>query len=38
LFYLPRLFVNHAMAEEEVLRDRLSVMESKLYRFITPCT
>lgn len=36
LFYLPRLFVNHAMAEEEVLRDRLSVMESKLYRFITP--
>jgi len=36
LFYLPRLFVNHAMAEEEVLRERLSVMESKLYRFITP--
>jgi len=36
LFYLPRLFVNHAMAEEEVLRDRLSVMERKLYRFTTP--
>ena len=36
LFYLPRLFVNHAMAEEEAVRMRLGVMESKLYRFITP--
>ena len=36
LFYLPRLFVNHAMAEEEAVRARLAVMEAKLYRFITP--
>ena len=36
LFYLPRLFVNHAMAEEEAVKTRLGVMESKLYRFITP--
>jgi putative membrane protein len=36
LFYLPRLFVNHAMAEEADVRARLLVMEGKLYRFITP--
>ena len=36
LFYLPRLFVNHAMAEEDDVRARLVLMESKLYRFITP--
>jgi putative membrane protein len=36
LFYLPRLFVNHAMSEEESVRERLALMESKLYRFITP--
>jgi len=36
LFYLPRLFVNHAIAEEEAVRARLVLMESKLYRFITP--
>ncbi len=36
LFYLPRLFVNHAMAEEEAVRARLALMEAKLYRFITP--
>lgn len=36
LFYLPRLFVNHAMAEEEAVKARLTLMESKLYRFITP--
>jgi putative membrane protein len=36
LFYLPRLFVNHAMAEETEVRARLALMESKLYRFITP--
>jgi len=36
LFYLPRLFVNHAMAEEETVRERLTLMEKKLYRFITP--
>ena len=36
LFYLPRLFVNHAMAEEEEVRTRLLLMERKLYRFIMP--
>ena len=36
LFYLPRLFVNHAMTEEEAVRERLALMEKKLYRFITP--
>jgi putative membrane protein len=36
LFYLPRLFVNHAMAEEKDVKARLMLMERKLYRFITP--
>lgn len=36
LFYLPRLFVNHAMAEEDDVKARLMLMERKLYRFITP--
>jgi putative membrane protein len=36
IFYLPRLFVNHAMAEEEDVKARLALMEGKLYRFITP--
>ena len=36
LFYLPRLFVNHAMAEHEATRRQLAVMERKLYRFVTP--
>jgi len=36
IFYLPRLFVNHAMAEEDDVKARLALMENKLYRFITP--
>ena len=36
IFYLPRLFVNHAMAEEEDVKARLALMEGKLYLFITP--
>ncbi len=36
LFYLPRLFVNHAMAEEKDVIERLEVMEHRLYRFIFP--
>jgi putative membrane protein len=36
LFYLPRIFVNHAMAEEEATRARLGLMEAKLYKFVTP--
>ena len=34
LFYLPRLFVYHAMAEDAASRERFKVMESKLYRGI----
>ena len=36
IFYLPRLFVYHAMSEDQATRDQLKVMEGKLYRFITP--
>lgn len=36
LFYLPRLFVNHAMVEDAATRERLALMEHKLYRFMTP--
>lgn len=36
LFYLPRLFVNHAMATEPSEIARLKLMERKLYRFMTP--
>ena len=36
LFYLPRIFVNHAMATEPAEIARLKLMERKLYRFITP--
>ncbi|MBS7664187.1 protoporphyrinogen oxidase HemJ [Pseudomonas lalucatii] len=34
LFYLPRLFVYHAMSEDEASRERFCVMERKLYRGI----
>lgn len=34
LFYLPRLFVYHAMSEDETSRERFKVMERKLYRGI----
>ncbi|HQR51401.1 MAG TPA: CopD family protein [Methylophilaceae bacterium] len=36
LFYLPRLFVNHAMVEDQAASERLQLMERKLYRFMTP--
>ena len=36
LFYLPRLFVNHAMATERAEIERLKLMEHKLYRFMAP--
>ncbi|MDP2784696.1 MAG: CopD family protein [Sulfurimicrobium sp.] len=36
LFYLPRLFVNHAMVEDQATAERLKLMEHKLYRFMTP--
>jgi putative membrane protein len=36
LFYLPRIFVNLAMAREVAERERLLLMAHKLYRFVTP--
>ncbi|RXZ43890.1 CopD family protein [Crenobacter cavernae] len=36
LFYLPRLFVNLAMAETDAERTRLLLMAHKLFRFMTP--
>ncbi|MBT8445847.1 MAG: protoporphyrinogen oxidase HemJ [Gammaproteobacteria bacterium] len=34
IFYLPRLFVYHAMSEDEISIERFKVMERKLYRGI----
>ena len=34
LFYLPRLFVYHAMAEDEISNERFKLMERKLFRGI----
>lgn len=34
LFYLPRLFVYHAMAEDALSKERFCIMERKLYRGI----
>lgn len=34
LFYLPRLFVYHAMSEDRASRERFKIMERKLYRGI----
>lgn len=34
IFYLPRLFVYHAMAEDKLSIERFKVMESKLYNGI----
>jgi protoporphyrinogen IX oxidase len=36
LFYLPRIFVNHAMETNIEAIQRLSLMEQKLYRFMLP--
>ena len=36
LFYLPRIFVNLAMATEPSELARLNLMAHKLYRFMTP--
>ncbi|MEO2217126.1 CopD family protein [Chromobacterium vaccinii] len=36
LFYLPRLFVNLAMARQPAEYDRLLLMARKLFRFMTP--
>ena len=34
IFYLPRLFIYHAGADDSVSRERFKVMERKLYRII----
>lgn len=34
MFYLPRLFVYHAMADDDISRERFKVMERKLYKGI----
>lgn len=36
LFYLPRIYVNLAMAETDAEKARLLLMATKLYRFMTP--
>jgi len=36
LFYLPRIFVNHAMETDPKACDRLALMEQKLFRFMLP--
>lgn len=36
LFYLPRLFVYHSLAEDAAGDARFVVMERRLYRFTTP--
>ena len=39
VLYLPRLFVYHAQAEDQVSKDRFKIMERKLYRgIIMPST
>ena len=34
IFYLPRLFVYHAMSEDAISKERFKIMERKLYRGI----
>ncbi|MDF1779888.1 MAG: protoporphyrinogen oxidase HemJ [Alcanivoracaceae bacterium] len=34
LFYLPRLFVYHAQADDTISKERFKIMERKLYRGI----
>ena len=36
LFYLPRLFVNHAATKDEAVSEQLKLMEFRLYRFMLP--
>lgn len=36
LFYLPRLFVNHAMVTDSATSEQLKLMEQKLYMFMLP--
>lgn len=34
IFYLPRLFVYHAMSDDRISQERFAIMERKLYRGI----
>lgn len=36
IFYLPRIFVYHAMSEDRATRAQLAIMAGKLYRFVSP--
>ena len=36
LFYLPRLFVNHAMVTDTATSESFKLMERKLFRFMMP--
>ena len=36
LFYLPRLFVNHAATTDDAVSEQLKGMEYRLYRFMLP--
>ena len=36
IFYLPRLFVYHAMTDDEAGNERFKIMERKLYYFTLP--
>lgn len=36
LFYLPRLFVNHAATTDSNVSEQLKLMEYRLYRFMLP--
>lgn len=36
LFYLPRLFVNHAATTDTAVSEQLKLMEFRLYRFMLP--
>lgn len=36
LFYLPRLFVHHALTEDQATRERFKIMERKLFFFVLP--
>lgn len=34
IFYLPRLFIYHAAAQDDISKERFKIMEAKLYRII----
>lgn len=36
IFYLPRLFVYHAEAKEQVVKEQFKIMERRLWFFVTP--